>query len=205
MFPLAYDLILAPWERLGLRRWRADVVASATGHVLEIGSGTGRNLPYYRQANCIVLTDPDPAMLARARQRMACAPCPVQLVAADAQRLPFDTSRFDTVVSTLTFCTIPQPDRAFDEVRRVLKPGGTLRFFEHVRTPRHWVARFQDAATPVWRCLARGCHLNRQTLETAQAHGFVLDNVRYGLDGWLLAAELHTPVHEKQVLGGAAR
>lgn len=190
LFPLLYDALLAPCEGLGLGRWRKDVVGAAAGRVLEIGAGTGLNLPYYRHADSIVLTDPDPAMLARARPRIARAACPLDSVTADATALPFGSGTFDTVVATLAFCTIPDPAAALREVRRVLVPGGRLRLLEHVRTPRLWAARLQDVLTPLWKHLARGCHLNRQPLELACGLGFTPLSVRRSLDGWLLAAEL---------------
>jgi ubiquinone/menaquinone biosynthesis C-methylase UbiE len=193
MFPSLYDAVLAPLEGLGLRRWRQRVVAPASGQVLEIGAGTGLNLAHYRQATDIVLSEPDRAMLSGARARIARSHWDVHLVAADAEALPFPSGSFDTVVATLVFCTIPHPEAAFAEVRRVLRPGGTLRLLEHVRTPRRWVARLQDSLTPLWKHLANGCHLNRCSLRTAQEQGFLPVNVRTGLDGWLIAAELQRP------------
>lgn len=190
MCPLLYDLAMTPCEWLGLGRWRADVVGAAAGHILEIGAGTGRNFPHYRQAGWLVVSEFDPAMLVRARPRVAGVPCPVHLVAADAQRLPFAAATFDAVVVTLAFCTIPEPERALDEIHRVLRPDGRLHLLEHVRVERSWVARGQDALTPLWRRLSGGCHLNRPTLAIAQSRNFVPIRVRHGCDGWLLAAEL---------------
>jgi ubiquinone/menaquinone biosynthesis C-methylase UbiE len=189
MFPFFYDAVLAPLERLGLRRWRAQLIAAAHGRVLEIGGGTGLNLPHYPADTRLVFTEFDPAMLARARSRGTSA-ASADFVAADAQRLPFADGRFDTVVATLAFCTIPSPGTALDEVRRVLRPGGLFLLLEHVRTPRAWMARVQDWCTPVWKHLAHGCHLNRRPLEMARERGFAIGPVRTGLDGWLIAAEL---------------
>lgn len=190
MFPFVYDLLLTPCEWLCLGCWRAAVVGPATGRVLEIGAGTGRNIPYYRDPAELVLSDPDPLMLARARGRAATASHSIHLVAADAEQLPFPAAHFDVVVATLVFCTIPHPERAFAEIRRVLKSGGTVRMLEHVRASRPCCARLQDTLTPAWRRLAHGCHLNRSTLKVAQSCGFAPMTVRFGLDGWLLAAEL---------------
>jgi ubiquinone/menaquinone biosynthesis C-methylase UbiE len=193
MFPALYDAALAPLERLGLRRWRAELLAQARGDVLEIGGGTGLNLPHYRPDVRLVLTEYDRAMLDRARRRHGPAPGSIALVAADAMRLPCADTRFDTVVATLTFCTIPDPRRAFAEVTRVLRPGGIVLLLEHVRTPRAPVARLQDWMTPLWKHLAHGCHLNRQPLELARAQGFKIETLHPGLDGWLIAARLVRP------------
>jgi ubiquinone/menaquinone biosynthesis C-methylase UbiE len=190
MFPFLYDASLALPERLGLRRLRQEVIESTSGAVLEIGGGTGLNLPLYPAHVRLILTEPDVAMLARARLRLASTRCSVELVAADAQRLPFADGVFDHAVATLAFCTIPDPVKAFAEVRRVLRPGGLLHLLEHVRTPRSWVASLQDMSTPLWKHLAHGCHLNRRTLETALAQGFTTRSVKTRLDGWLLSAEL---------------
>lgn len=190
MFAKIYDGVLACFESLGLGPWRARLAARARGRVLEIGAGTGLNLRYLREATSVVLTEPDRQMLARASARAARIRCPVSYVAARAEALPFAAGSFDTVVATLVFCTVSRPEDAFREVRRVLRPSGRLLLLEHVRTPRMWMARVQDLATPFWKRLARGCHLNRPSLELAIAGGFLPTATRHGLDGWLVSAEL---------------
>jgi ubiquinone/menaquinone biosynthesis C-methylase UbiE len=187
MFPLLYDAVFALPERLGLRGVRRRLIESVSGDVLEIGGGTGLNIPLYPPSARLVFTDPDVAMLARARTRLTSARCSVAMAAADAQRLPFPDAGFDHVIVTLAFCTIPNPTAAFAEIRRVLRPGGVLRLLEHVRSSRGWIGRLQDFATPAWKHLAHGCHLNRRTLETALAGGFTALSVRPSLDGWLIA------------------
>lgn len=164
-----YDGFMLPQELLGIRRQRARTAGAATGTVLELGVGTGLNLPHYARAGEVVGIDPDPHMLKRARRRAANAPCPVRLVEADAQDLPFGEHEFDTVVVTLTFCTIPDPVAGVAEARRVLKPDGRFFFFfEHVRSETPSVARLQDALTPAWRRDAGGCHANRSTVATIE-------------------------------------
>lgn len=163
-----YDSFMWPQELLFLRRQRARTAAAATGTVLEVGVGTGLNLPYYRHADELVGIDPDPHMLKRARRRAAAAPCPMRLTAAGGESLPFDDGEFDTVVITLTLCTIPDPEAAIREARRVLKPDGRLSFLEHVRSDRPWLARLQDTVTPAWKHIAGGCHWNRRSLETIE-------------------------------------
>lgn len=188
-----YDPFMAPIEWLGLARWRQKLAGPAGGRVLEIGAGTGLNLPHYRRAEEVIATDPDAAMLRRSEGRAPSAPVPVTLVSADAHDLPFADAAFDTAVVALSFCTIPDPDRAFAEVRRILRPGGTLRMLEHVRAPHPRAARWQDAVTPAWRRIAGGCHMNRATLETARAAGFEPIEVRRALFGCLLLAVLRRP------------
>lgn len=163
---------MAPIERLGLSRRRAALVAAARGVVLEVGAGTGLNLPHYRSAARVIATDPDPAMLLQAKARAREAAVPVALVVADAQVLPFADGTFDTVVGTCTFCTIPDSEAALQEAHRVLKPRGELRLLEHIRAPSPWIGRVQDWATPGWSRIAGGCRLNRETMRLAAAAGF---------------------------------
>ncbi|MCL5945979.1 MAG: class I SAM-dependent methyltransferase [Planctomycetes bacterium] len=189
-WPWFYDLAVYPLELLGLSRQRKSLMVQVTGRVLEIGGGTGVNLPYYG-CNCrLVLTDPHEALLRRAAKRRNIGPRTVTLAAADAQRLPFQAASFDIVVATLAFCTIPQPAMAFREAHRVLRPTGKLLLLEHVRAPQPWMARLQNILTPSWRILADGCHLNRDTLGVAAASGFQIVRKRYGLGGVLLTATL---------------
>lgn len=190
-FARLYDPLLAPVERLGLRRTRATLVGDAPGRVLEVGAGTGLNLPHYRAAKEVIATDLDPAMLRQARSRATAAGVPVRLIVADAQALPFRDSSFDTVVATCVFCTVPDPDLGFRELRRVLKAGGELRLLEHVRAPASWAARLQDRLTPGWRRIAGGCCLNRPTLETAQQAGFHVADLERRFGGVLVRARLY--------------
>ena len=171
-----YDAFMLPQELLGVRRQRARTAGAATGTVLELGVGPGLNLLHYAGAGKVVGIDPDPHMLKRARRRAAKAPCPVRLVEAGAQDIPFGEHEFDTVVVTLTFCTIPDPVAAVAEARRVLKPDGRFLFFEHVRSEKPWVARLQDAVTPAWKRVAGGCHWNRSTLATIEG-GFEIERI----------------------------
>ncbi|MBI2369973.1 MAG: class I SAM-dependent methyltransferase [Deltaproteobacteria bacterium] len=163
-----------PQEVLGLRRSRREVVGLAEGRVLEVGIGTGLNLPWYEKAAAVTGVDPDPHMLQRAEPRARAAAIPVELRLLSGEELPFEDATFDTVVATLTFCTIPDPLAAAREVRRVLRPGGSLRFLEHVRAPRARLARLQDLATPLWRRLCAGCHPNRDTLACFRQAGFAV-------------------------------
>jgi len=151
---------------------RSEVVGTAGGLALEVGAGAGANFSHYPDAASIVALDPDIYMLRRARRRAASAGREVRLILGAAEALPFPDQTFDTVVATLVFCSVRDPARSLAEVRRVLRPGGTFRFIEHVRARGGLLARLQDTATPVWRRVAGNCHLNRRTVEAIEAAGF---------------------------------
>jgi ubiquinone/menaquinone biosynthesis C-methylase UbiE len=143
-------------------RVRARVAGGLDGEVLEIGFGFGRNVPHY-PASVRRVRAVDPATLGRdlAAERVAASAVPVEYVGLDGEVLPLDDSSVDHVLTTWTLCTIPAVDRALGEIRRVLRPGGTLRFVEHGRSPDTGVARWQDRLTPIQRRVFGGCHLNR--------------------------------------------
>ncbi len=161
------DVCMAP-----LRPARELVVPEATGAVLEVGVGTGLNFALYRGIDELVGVDPDPHMLARARPRAAALPFPVTLHEVGAERLPLESSRFDTAVITFTLCTVPDPAAALAEVRRVLRPGGRLLFVEHTRSVQPGLAKLQDTLTPLWKRLGGGCHLNRPAIDLVRRAGF---------------------------------
>ncbi len=169
--PWVYDTMCWAYERLGLGPWRAWLVAGARGRVLDVGCGTGRNLPLYAAGVRVVGLDPDRDVLLRARRRAPHVP----LVQASAEALPFSDGTFDTVVSGLAFCSVPDPLRGLAEVKRVLGPGGRLRMLEHVRSPRPWKAKFQDRTQPVWTRISGGCHPNRDTERAVEASGFAIE------------------------------
>lgn len=159
----AYDWVFDRIDAEGGAEHRRRVAAPARGEVLEIGAGTGRNLPLYRQATRVVALEPDPGMRARAERAARAAPGPVQVVDARAEHLPFPDASFDTVVASCVLCTVPDLDAALAEVARVLRPAGTLRFYEHVRAADPRQARWQDRLERPWGWLGRGCHPNRDT------------------------------------------
>lgn len=167
--PWLYDGLCALSELTGLRRWRAWLAGGAAGRILEVGCGTGRNLPYYGDARSVVALEPDSRMLDRARRRAPAA----RFVIGSAEALPFPDGTFDTAVSGLVFCTVPDPHAGLREVRRVLRPGGTLRMMEHVRAE-GLLGRFQDLIQPAWTAFAGGCHPNRRTEESVEAAGFAI-------------------------------
>jgi ubiquinone/menaquinone biosynthesis C-methylase UbiE len=166
--PWAYDAMMALAERGRLSRWRRWLAAGARGRTLEVGCGTGRNLPLYPAGVRAVAVDPARQNLLRARRRAPGVP----LVQASAEALPFRDGAFDTVVASLVFCSVPDPMRGLAEVRRVLARSGALRMIEHVRSTSRAVARLQDLLQPAWTFLAGGCHPNRDTERNVTASGF---------------------------------
>jgi ubiquinone/menaquinone biosynthesis C-methylase UbiE len=169
--PWLYDACCALVERFGLGRWRRWLVGGAVGRVLDVGCGTGRNLPLFDRGARVIGLDPTRDSLLAARRRAPDVP----LVQGDAQALPFRAGAFDTVVSGLVFCSVPDPARGLAEVKRVLRPGGTLRMLEHVRATGGLKARVQDRWQPLWTRLTGGCHWNRDTERTVGAAGFHID------------------------------
>jgi ubiquinone/menaquinone biosynthesis C-methylase UbiE len=157
----------------------SHIVGGAEGRVLEIGAGTGHSFRYYEKAREVVATEPDPLMLAQARKRLEeLGLTHVELRQHVAEDLPFEDGSFDHVVSVFVLCTVRDPRSALSQVRRVLKPGGTLRFVEHVRYDGGLRGLVQDAIAPVWRYLGSGCHVNRRTAETIVEAGFQLVDLR---------------------------
>ncbi len=141
---------------------REQALASAHGKVLEIGFGTGLNLPHYpKTVTWLTAVDPATVLRKTVAQRSAELSFPVELLHLSAEKLPFEDGRFDCAVSTLTLCAIPDATAALREVRRVLKPGGTFVFLEHGRSDDEMVAKWQDWLNPIQRIIACGCNLNR--------------------------------------------
>lgn len=177
IFAVLYDAITRPAERKFLGPHRAYLVGAARGRVLDVGSGTGINFEHYPPGAEVVAIEPDTYMLRRAQARADRLGKPVKLLDESAEDLPFPDASFDVAVATLVFCTIPNPDRALQELRRVLRPSGQLRFLEHVRAARPGWARFQDAIVPLWRRIGAGCHPNRDTVAAIERAGFRIGEV----------------------------
>jgi SAM-dependent methyltransferase len=159
---LLYDPFLALGERRGMADRRRALLAGAEGRVLELGAGTGLNLPHYPAAvRELVLSEPEPAMRATLDRRVARAGRAAQVVPAPAEALPFADDSFDTVVSTMVLCTVHDLPGALAETQRVLRPGGRLLFIEHVRAASPRYARWQDRLAAPWAAFAQGCRCNR--------------------------------------------
>jgi ubiquinone/menaquinone biosynthesis C-methylase UbiE len=169
--PWAYDAMMTLAEWTGLSRWRRWLTTGARGWTLEVGCGTGRNLPLYPPDVHLVGIDPGWENLERARRRAPTVP----LVRASAEALPFKDDAFDTVVSSLVFCSVPDPMQGLAEVKRVLAQGGALRMIEHVRSTKAPMARVQDFVQPAWTWVAGGCHPNRDTERNVEAAGFRIE------------------------------
>src|SRR5216683_1853668 len=170
--PWLYDAVCAVSEAFGLARWRRWLVAGARGRVLDLGCGTGRNLALLPPGSVAIGLDPSWASLQRARRRAPGVP----LVAASAEALPFRDASFDTVLSGLVFCSVPDAPRGLLEARRVLAPRGRLRMLEHVRSTEPWKAQLQDWLQPAWTWVSGGCHPNRDTERAVEASGFDIED-----------------------------
>lgn len=171
LWAAAYDWVQERAERVeGPHRDR--LVAAARGEVLEVGAGTGLNFPRYRAASRVVAVEPDEAMRERAMRRVPRATVPLQVIPGTGEALEFPDDSFDTAVACLVLCTIPSAGRALAEIGRVLRPGGELRFYEHVRSPKPGTARWQDRIDRAWGFLAGGCHANRDTVGAIEQAGF---------------------------------
>jgi len=164
-----------------VQKYRRALVPDARGRVLEVGVGSGLNLPLYApEVSEVIGLDPSERLLDMARRRAATAGVPVTLTQGTATAIPVDDDSIDTVVMTWTLCSIPDPMAALREMRRVLKPGGALLFVEHGLSPEPGVARWQHRLTPVWRRCAGGCHLNRKIDDLVRAAGFELPKLKIG-------------------------
>jgi ubiquinone/menaquinone biosynthesis C-methylase UbiE len=160
---------------------RARVVGEAQGEVLEVGIGSGRNLPFYRRdVQSVLGIDPSAGLLAMARPHTAWTHFPVRLRQAGAENLPLDDAAIDIVVMTWTLCSVADPLLVLSEIRRVLRPGGSLLFVEHGRAPEPRLQRCQDGLTPLWRRVAGGCHLNRPIAQLVERSGLRLVELETG-------------------------
>jgi len=164
--------------------YRKRTVGRAEGRVLEIGVGSGLNLPFYRApVRELLVLEPSARLLAMAQRWAGKSPFPISLISfieGSAEAIPIENGSIDTVVSTWTLCTIPGAGNALGEVRRVLRPGGRLVFAEHGLAPEDRVRKWQDRLEPAWERLTGGCHLNRPIRDLIETNGFRVDRVDLG-------------------------
>ena len=171
-FAAVYDKMNRSEERGFLGEMRRQLLGDLTGDVLEIGAGTGANFEHYPPNVRVTALEPDPFMLRRAEEKLAAlGRSNITLQQAAAELLPFDDASFDAVVSTLVLCTVKDVAGSLVEIRRVLRPGGELRFIEHVRGAGVG-GRVQDFIRPIWGWFGAGCHPNRRTLDALRVAGF---------------------------------
>jgi ubiquinone/menaquinone biosynthesis C-methylase UbiE len=179
MFALTYDRQMAKTEQAGLRVFRERLLAGAVGDVLEIGGGTGANLPCYGPAVVsLTITEPQPPMLGRLERAVRAYRLNARVLRAPAEDLPFDDDSFDVAVSTLVLCGVDDQPRALRELRRVLRPGGRLLLIEHMRSEDPAVARLQDRMNWLNR-LVVCCDCNRPTLASVRQAGFTVDHLEH--------------------------
>jgi len=178
LFAAAYDPVMSSLERGRLGEKRRELLADLSGEVLDVGAGTGANLAHLPSTvRRVIAVESDPAMARRLQQRALDHPADIEVVGAAAEALPLPDRCVDVVVTTLVLCTVQDPQAAVSELHRVLRPGGRLVVIEHVVDPAPRRARRQERLTPAWRVVARGCHLDRDTLTTLARGGFDVSGV----------------------------
>jgi ubiquinone/menaquinone biosynthesis C-methylase UbiE len=161
--------------------YRQRVIGAAEGRVLEVGIGSGLNLPFYTpQVSELLGLEPSPRLAAMARRAAGSSPVPVRLIEGSAEAIPLEDKCIDTIVTSWTLCTIPEVVQALREMRRVLKRDGQLLFVEHGLAPEPGVRKWQDRLTPIWKRIGGGCHLNRPIRALIETAGFSIGEIRTG-------------------------
>ncbi|CAA9495518.1 MAG: probable methyltransferase [uncultured Solirubrobacterales bacterium] len=179
IFARVYDRVSGRAEDAGQREHRRELLEGLSGRVVEVGAGNGLNFAHYPAAVGEVLAvEPEPFLRERARTAAASAPVAVRVLDGTAERLPLDDASVDAAVVSLVLCTVPDQAAALAELRRVLVPGGELRFYEHVRSERTGFARFQRVADLLWPHIAGGCHTARDSGRAIEVAGFRIERCR---------------------------
>ncbi len=171
LFAAGYDLLNAGVEGR-VTPYRRRTAGMAHGDVLEIGGGTGANLPYYPPDASVTMLEPDPHMIARLKRQAERSGRRIDIVRQSGECLPFADGTFDCVVSTLVLCMTADARKVVCEARRTLKPGGAFLFYEHVLSPRARGRWWQHRLNPIWRCITTGCNLNRDLAADIRSTGF---------------------------------
>ncbi len=175
-----YDLAMRRTERLCLQQWRRELLAAASGSTLEIGAGTGCNLPYYPpQGQQLTLCEPDDWMRRQLQKKLARLSTHRDIIINNwrAEQLDLPDQSLDAVVSTLVLCSVQDQQQSLKEIARVLRPGGQLLFIEHVRSDKKSTARWQRRIEPIWRCACGNCHLTRSTVQNFEDSGLQLETL----------------------------
>ncbi|MEH7886739.1 class I SAM-dependent methyltransferase [Bacillus sp. JJ1609] len=185
LFASLYDTVMGPLEKRWIAHIRKKIVSGLEGKILEIGTGTGANFPFYstEKVRSLDSVEPNPYMLEQAKLKARDTGIPVHFHQGVAESLPFNDGEFDTVVATLVLCSVQDPQTVFKEIRRVCKKGGRIVLFEHVRTESASLAVLQDVLTPAWKRLCDGCHLNRDTGRYMKESGIMVVKEKKYLKG----------------------
>lgn len=179
VFARLYARVSPGMERAGSAEHRAEALQDLAGRVIEVGAGNGLNFAHYPATVTEVLAvEPEPYLRRLAAEAAAGVPVQVSVAPGHADRLPAEDASFDAGVASLVLCSVPDPERALAELFRVLRPGGELRFYEHIRAEEPKLARLQDRVDPLWHHLAGGCHCNRDTVGTLARTGFEIETAR---------------------------
>jgi SAM-dependent methyltransferase len=179
IFARMLDRLSEREERMGQGEHREEMLSGLSGRVVELGAGNGINFRHYPSTVTeVVAVEPEPYLRERAEQAARGASVPVSVVDGLGGELSFEDRAFDAAVASLVLCSVPEQDPVLSDLFRVIRPGGELRFYEHVRANDPKVVRLQDAVTPVWKLLGGGCHPNRDTGAAIERAGFEIDRCR---------------------------
>lgn len=194
IFARVYARTAASMEEAGVADHRKHLLAGLVGRVVEVGAGNGLNFSHYPvSVTEVIAVEPEPYLRAQAEVAARNTPIKVSVVDGDAEHLPIDDGSVDVAVTSLVLCSVSDQTAALAEIRRVLRPGGELRFYEHVLASDARLARIQRLVNPIWTRFAGGCRLTRNTLDVIQAAGFIVDECEQFLFQPCLPAKLAAP------------
>lgn len=172
-----YDGMMKKIEDIRLKKERRELLKDIKGDIIEFGAGTGVNFEFYSDSTRVVAIEPDNQLGNEAKNKIKGKN--IEVISASAEDLPFSDDSFDSIVITLALCTIENPNKALIEAKRVCKPNGSLLILEHIRNDNRVLSTLQDIITPLWKCFAMGCHLNRDTLSLIKENNFKMISLKY--------------------------